>query len=139
MARNKHRASNGGDIEKGSTSNEYTKPSFLSESAIIVLAVLLFLTITFISIAFGTHGELLASTVKDMSETVVTTIVVKGVVACVNTVYGSITVAIGKVYADFSVDKVVLFIFVACFLKSVPWALDGTMRMLAKPPKSENK
>lgn len=46
------------------------------------------------------------------------------------TVHSSI--AISKVYEDAMVDKFVLFIFVAMFLQSVPWAMDATMRMLAR-------
>lgn len=109
------------------------KTTLASDSIVVVtliISVTLILVIMALLVTLAPNGQRLA----DLIEKIVDIVVRTGILGCWEIVFRAITAAVSKVYADFSLEKVVLVIFLAVFLKSVPWVLDAVMSLLTWPP-----
>ena len=62
-------------------------------------------------------------------------VVIQGVGGAFSTVFSAGTMATKRIYADFSINKLVLFVAVAVIVRQFPHIADNVVSMLSKPPK----
>ena len=147
-----NRRSNSSSMERSEAVEPLLTAGLLRTITIVVCATLACATLVCLAIAFAEHGDrvlTLIVTIFDRITSLVHSIfeivfikvlgeivIIQGFGGAVTAVMNSGKAAISRVYSDFSVEKVILFVAVAVIVKQFPWVMDRIVSMLVKPPKT---
>ena len=129
------------DVENAGSANldESYFISKLSLPAAVVLVCLLLFLFLFLSLAPRENLLIVSDFLKDIItifiEGFFEIVVLKGLGGAFYELKSSVDLAISTVYADFAVQKLVVFVTVAVVVRYIPWIADTVVELAMKPPK----
>jgi len=108
----------------------------------IIVSILIALIVFIIACAFSSNIQLVMEPFKLFLEIVILKgffeiVIMKGLGGTFTVLKESMEIVCAKIYADFSVEKLVIFVSVAVVVRQFPWIADSVVKLLllSKPPK----
>lgn len=80
-------------------------------------------------------SDRLSALVVNVANNFVKVVFVDGAMGMFYTLLDAIKFAIGRIYDDFKLERVVLCVLLVIFMYEAPWVMEAVVKMLGRPPK----